>query len=157
MGTPTKLKQPLALNAEKLLVIAEDLRAEVSTSTFVTCSEVPIGELNGVVFYLSAVCRDEAEDRHGFEQVLSNFECLTLEPTQPLDAMEDDRYPEAKAAVMNSGRASISYVQRKLVIGYNRAARLLQRMEDEGMLKPMDDKGVRAIVVAASGSQGGAA
>lgn len=157
MSNPTKPKQPLALNAERLLVIAEDLRADVSTSTFVTCSEVPIGEVNGVVFYLCAVCRDEAEDRHGFEQVLSNFECITLEPTQPLNAMEDDRYEEAKAAVMNSGRASISYVQRNLVIGYNRAARLLERMESDGVVSRMDASGVRTIVAAASGAEGGVA
>ena len=59
----------------------------------------------------------------------------------------DPLYDKAVQVVMLNQRASISLVQRHLVIGYNRAAHLLEEMETKGVLGPMMSNGVRAILV----------
>ena len=45
-----------------------------------------------------------------------------------------------------SGRASISAVQRKLKIGYNRAARMIEEMERQGIVTPMASDGSREVI-----------
>ena len=59
----------------------------------------------------------------------------------------DPLYDEAVDAVLSGGRPSISLVQRKLRVGYNRAARLIEDMEKAGLVSPMDDTGARKILV----------
>ncbi len=64
------------------------------------------------------------------------------------DAESDEPlYDEAVAFVLESRRASISSVQRKLRVGYNRAARLIEAMEQAGLVSPMDSNGSRQILV----------
>lgn len=58
----------------------------------------------------------------------------------------DEMYPHAVKFVMDSQKATISGVQRELRIGYNRAARLLERMEVEGKIGPMGTDGVRPVI-----------
>jgi len=50
----------------------------------------------------------------------------------------DEKYREAVALVTNLGQASISLIQRKLRIGYNRAARMIEKMEEDGIVGPSD-------------------
>ena len=59
---------------------------------------------------------------------------------------DDDLYNQAVAIVRNDKKTSISYVQRRLRIGYNRAAVLIERMEEEGVLSPADHTGKREIL-----------
>ncbi|MCX5881021.1 MAG: DNA translocase FtsK, partial [Deltaproteobacteria bacterium] len=61
----------------------------------------------------------------------------------------DDRYDDAVALVTKTRQASISMVQRHLRIGYNRAARIIETMEKEGVIGPSD--GVKAREVLARG------
>ena len=63
------------------------------------------------------------------------------------DAEYDEKYDEAVAVVTQSGQASISYVQRRLRIGYNRAARLIEMMEHEGIIGPQIGTKPREILV----------
>ncbi len=65
----------------------------------------------------------------------------------------DALYDEAAAIVLKDRRASISYVQRKLRIGYNRAARLLEDMEKAGLVSALQSNGNREILVPASGGE----
>jgi S-DNA-T family DNA segregation ATPase FtsK/SpoIIIE len=59
------------------------------------------------------------------------------------DEMEkDEKYDRAVELVLQTGQASISMIQRKLRVGYNRAARMIEIMEREGIVGPSD--GVRA-------------
>ena len=58
---------------------------------------------------------------------------------------EDALYDEAVAFVTESGRASISAVQRKFRIGYNRAARMVEEMERAGVVSPMNSNGSREV------------
>ena len=62
------------------------------------------------------------------------------------DAESDPLYDEAVAVVLESGKASISSVQRKLRVGYNRAARLIEQMEASGVVSPMSSNGSREIL-----------
>ncbi|MDC0546832.1 DNA translocase FtsK 4TM domain-containing protein [Gammaproteobacteria bacterium] len=59
----------------------------------------------------------------------------------------DDLYDEAVSFVLESRRASISAVQRKLRIGYNRAARLIETMEESGLVSEMSSNGSREVLV----------
>ncbi len=54
------------------------------------------------------------------------------------DEMVDERYDDAVALVAEMRQASISMIQRRLRIGYNRAARIIERMEQEGIVGPSD-------------------
>jgi S-DNA-T family DNA segregation ATPase FtsK/SpoIIIE len=58
----------------------------------------------------------------------------------------DDRFQEAVDLVRRQGKASISIVQRHLRIGYNRAARIIEDMEREGIIGPQDGSRPRAIL-----------
>jgi S-DNA-T family DNA segregation ATPase FtsK/SpoIIIE len=62
-------------------------------------------------------------------------------------ADSDDPYDQAVAIVLRDGKASTSYVQRRLGIGYNRAASLIERMEKEGIIGPANHAGKREILV----------
>jgi len=62
----------------------------------------------------------------------------------------DALYDQAVAVVLKNRRASISLVQRHLRIGYNRAARLLEQMEQSGVVSPMQSNGNRDILVPAT-------
>jgi len=59
----------------------------------------------------------------------------------------DPMYDQAVAVVIKSRRASISFVQRQLRIGYNRSARLLEQMEAAGLISAMQTNGNREIIV----------
>jgi len=61
---------------------------------------------------------------------------------EPLDEM----YDAAVRVVTESGKASISYVQRRLQVGYNRAARMVEQMEREGVVSAADHRGVREVL-----------
>lgn len=58
---------------------------------------------------------------------------------------DEDLYAQAVEIVRNDKKTSISYVQRRLRIGYNRAALLIERMEDEGIISAPDHAGKRVI------------
>jgi S-DNA-T family DNA segregation ATPase FtsK/SpoIIIE len=63
------------------------------------------------------------------------------------DKEYDERYDDAVALVTKSGQASISMIQRHLRIGYNRAARIVEMMESEGVVGPADGAKPREVLV----------
>jgi S-DNA-T family DNA segregation ATPase FtsK/SpoIIIE len=67
------------------------------------------------------------------------------------DDADDDLYEEARAAVEEAGRASTSYLQRKLKIGYSRAARLMDVLEAKGIIGGADGSKPREVLSAAGG------
>ncbi|MEK7231301.1 MAG: DNA translocase FtsK 4TM domain-containing protein, partial [Pseudomonadota bacterium] len=69
------------------------------------------------------------------------------------DAESDPLYDQAVEIVLKTRRASISLVQRHLRIGYNRAARLIEQMEREGLVSVMQSNGNREVLVPASASE----
>lgn len=65
------------------------------------------------------------------------------------DAEQDPLYDQAVQVVMETRKASISGVQRRLKIGYNRAARMVESMEEAGLVGPLQPNGSREILVPA--------
>ena len=63
------------------------------------------------------------------------------------DGEQDDLYDEAVRIVAESRRASISHLQRRLKIGYNRAARLVETMEAAGVVSQLQSNGGREVLV----------
>ena len=64
---------------------------------------------------------------------------------------EDALYDTAVAVVIKDRKCSTSYIQRKLAIGYNKAARLVEQMEDQGLVSPANHVGKREILVPEQG------
>ncbi len=60
---------------------------------------------------------------------------------------DDALYDQAVAIVAKDRKCSTSYIQRKLAIGYNKAARLVEQMEDEGVVSPANHVGKREVLV----------
>ncbi|MFD1746330.1 DNA translocase FtsK 4TM domain-containing protein [Rhizobium helianthi] len=90
----------------------------------------------GAPQYLDAITADDDEDGEGGGPA----------GTANLSDSEDP-YDQAVAIVLRDGKASTSYIQRRLGIGYNRAASLIERMEQEGIIGPANHAGKREILV----------
>jgi S-DNA-T family DNA segregation ATPase FtsK/SpoIIIE len=80
------------------------------------------------------------------ESVIKIAEAASEEENGYDDEM-DEKYDEAVALVCESGQASISMVQRRLRVGYNRAARMIETMEREGVVGPADGSKPREVLV----------
>jgi S-DNA-T family DNA segregation ATPase FtsK/SpoIIIE len=87
--------------------------------------------------YLDAVTEDPEEDGDNSDPygLHSNAEA------------GDDLYDKALAIVARERKATISYIQRRLEIGYNRAARLIERMEADGVISKPNHKGLREVLL----------
>ena len=73
----------------------------------------------------------------------------TIESTEIEDDLDevDELFEEAKKIILTEKRTSISYLQRRLQIGYNRAANIIEQMERKGILSPPNAKGQREILI----------
>lgn len=69
-----------------------------------------------------------------------------------LDADNDPFYGPAVEIVLKEKKVSISLVQRQLKIGYNRAARLIEKMEANGLVSPMTPSGTRTLIKVKAGA-----
>jgi S-DNA-T family DNA segregation ATPase FtsK/SpoIIIE len=69
------------------------------------------------------------------------------------DGCKNDLYDQAVACVLRDKRVSTSYIQRRLQIGYNRAASLMERMEKEGIVSPPNHSGKRMILLSSHDGQ----
>jgi DNA segregation ATPase FtsK/SpoIIIE, S-DNA-T family len=91
----------------------------------------------GVPEYLDSITVDDEIDADNYEQVAG-----------AMNAEESgDLYDKAVAIVLRDKKASTSYIQRRMAIGYNRAASLIERMEKEGLVGPANHAGKREILV----------
>ncbi|HEY5066086.1 MAG TPA: DNA translocase FtsK 4TM domain-containing protein [Xanthobacteraceae bacterium] len=101
----------------------------------------------GVPQYLEAVTAEEPEDGDG---------AAVFDGTPMGMASEGegaDLYQQAVQVVTRDRKASTSYIQRRLQIGYNRAASLMERMEKEGIVGQPNHAGKREILVEAAGEE----
>ena len=60
--------------------------------------------------------------------------------------LNDDLFNQAVEVIMKDKRVSTSYIQRKLQIGYNRAARIIEEMEKQGIISAPNNQGKREIL-----------
>jgi len=109
------------------------------------------------------VSDDEVEKVVAFlkaQGVPEYLEAVTAEPEEGEDPFAfgdegggsgDDLYDQAVAIVARDRRASTSYVQRRLQIGYNRAARLIEMMEEQGVVSPPNHAGKREVLLGEGG------
>lgn len=95
----------------------------------------------GTPTYLSDVT-EETEETGGYNAL-----------TQGSGNATNDLFDQAVAIVARDRKASTSYIQRRLSIGYNRAASLIERMEQEGMISPPNHAGKREILLPEDGEQ----
>ncbi len=70
------------------------------------------------------------------------------------DDVDDDMFVEAKQVVEEAGKASTSYLQRKLRIGYARAARIMDLLEEKGVIGPADGARPRDVLTREGGGSG---
>ena len=70
------------------------------------------------------------------------------------DDYDDVLYQEARHLVIETGKASASLLQRRLRVGYARAARLLDLLEEQGIVGPQEGARPREVFVASGGSEG---
>jgi S-DNA-T family DNA segregation ATPase FtsK/SpoIIIE len=88
--------------------------------------------------YLEAVTAAEEEEGGGDNPVFDAGE---------FGSGSGDLYDQAVAVVLRDKKASTSYIQRRLQIGYNRAASLMERMEKEGIVGAANHAGKREILL----------
>ena len=91
--------------------------------------------------YLDAITAEDEEDGDG-----------DAPPLGSMDAEESgDLYDRAVAIVLRDQKCSVSYIQRRLSVGYNKAASLVERMEREGVIGAPNHSGKRTILVGEAG------
>ncbi len=95
--------------------------------------------------YLDAVTADETESGAAADDDGAVFD------KSDMGAASEDPYEQAVAVVLRDNKASTSYIQRRLQIGYNRAASIMERMETEGIVGPANHAGKREILVETQG------
>ncbi|ALE03178.1 DNA translocase FtsK [Bartonella ancashensis] len=98
------------------------------------------GEVEQVVAHLKAQARPDY-----LEVITQETEDHSADVA--LASVGSDLYSQAVAIVLRDRKASISYIQRRLGVGYNRAASLIERMEEEGIIGPANHAGKRDILV----------
>jgi S-DNA-T family DNA segregation ATPase FtsK/SpoIIIE len=85
------------------------------------------------------------QGKPAYDESITEYEPEAAEGEKP-DADFDEKYDEAVQLVTDLGQASISLVQRYMKIGYNRAARIIERMEAEGVVGPSDGAKPRKVL-----------
>lgn len=107
------------------------------------------GEVLGLVDHLKA--QGEPEYRHEVFEVKSPDEQLQGAG----DDEKDSKYDEAAGLVVEKGQCSVSMVQRYLRIGYNRASRIVEQMEQDGLVTPPGSGGMRKVLARSEADGGG--
>ncbi len=143
-----------ASGAEKLLGAGDMLYqgGEMSKPQRLQSAYITETEVKKVVKYLADTYKDE---------IMGEINLTTTEPGKDsifeanLDeediGEEDDMYEQAKQVVMETSKASTSFLQRKLGVGYSRAARLMDMLEKHGVIGPANGAKAREVYGAGGG------
>ena len=99
-------------------------------------------EVKDVINYLKAGIENEYLNEIIDESNNNDLKTLYSEGNDD----DDELYKDAVAIVIESEKASISYLQRKLKIGYNRAARMIEKMEEMGIVTAIQKNGTRNVI-----------
>ncbi len=105
------------------------------------------GEVKKVVEYLADAYKDEIMEEITLTAgSISPDKSIFESNIDDEDSVDDELYEEARIAVMEAGKASTSYLQRKLKLGYARAARLIDALEERGVIGPGEGAKPREIL-----------
>lgn len=132
--------------AEKLLGAGDMLylSGDMSKPIRIQSAFISETELKNVVSYL----KEHNSDLPPSDLNLASEEKGNALFSTALDSLggdDDDMYEDARMAVIEAGKASASYLQRKLKVGYARAARLLDMLEERGVIGPGDGAKPREV------------
>ena len=104
-------------------------------------------EIKNVVAYLKKQDAAQSLDTLNFDEKQGGTGDSFIGSIHGDDSEDDDElYEDAKAAVIEAGKASTSYIQRRLRVGYSRAARLVDLLEDRGVISAADGAKPRSIL-----------
>lgn len=136
------------VGAERLLGQGDMLylSGELSKPTRLQSAFISNDELMRVVDYLKNQDAAYALDTVNFDDDSDNSPDAFFSASIGSDEDEDELYSEAKQAVIEANKASTSFLQRKLRIGYSRAARLIDALEENGIIGAQDGAKSRAIL-----------
>ena len=131
------------LGAGDMLYSSGEAQPERLQSAFISETEV-----KKVVKYLADAYRDEVSDEITLTSGSISADKSIFEASLGSGDGEDDdeMYEEARACVIEAGKASTSYLQRKLKLGYARAARLMDVLEERGVIGPGDGAKPREVL-----------
>lgn len=137
--------------AEKLLGAGDMLylSGEMSKPQRIQSAYVSEEEVKRIVKFLKKSYRDELNEEIDFGNTQELDRNVLFESSLDSDENDDDLYEDAKRAVIDAGKASTSYIQRKLRVGYARAARLMDILEERGVVGPADGAKPREILLGA--------
>jgi len=125
--------------AEKLLGAGDMLylSGDMSKPVRLQSAFISENEVKKVVAYLKETVAGEAPNEINFSAEEKGNALYSGSAIDDLDGGgDDDLYEDAREAVIAAGKASASYLQRKLKVGYARAARLLDMLEERGVIGP---------------------
>jgi S-DNA-T family DNA segregation ATPase FtsK/SpoIIIE len=130
------------LGAGDMLYSSGEAQPERLQSAFISESEV-----KKVVKYLADTYKDEVSEGIALSEGSISADKSIFESTLEDDGGDDDEmYEEARQCVIEAGKASTSYLQRKLKLGYARAARLMDKLEEKGVIGPGDGAKPREVL-----------
>ena len=131
------------LGAGDMLYSSGEAQPERLQSAFISETEV-----KKVVKYLADAYRDEVSEEISLTSGSISADKSIFEASLEDGGGEDDdeMYEEARACVIEAGKASTSYLQRKLKLGYARAARLMDVLEERGVIGPGDGAKPREVL-----------
>jgi S-DNA-T family DNA segregation ATPase FtsK/SpoIIIE len=144
MDSRTILDSP---GAETLVGRGDSLfmTADLSKPKRIQCCYTNDRDIKRVVTYLKEQMDEPMEYNEDITEKRTNSTLMG----SVSDNEDDELYDEAKTTVIKAGKASASYLQRRLKIGYARAARLLDLLEEHGIIGPGDGAKPRDILVSA--------
>ena len=135
--------------AEKLLGAGDMLYqgAEMSKPMRIQSAYISEKEVKSVTKYLRDAYAEELQDEINFsgENVSNAIFSANLGDDDNMGD-DDELYEEARETVMQAGKASTSYLQRKLRVGYARAARLMDMLEERGVIGPGEGAKPREVI-----------
>lgn len=130
------------LGAGDMLYSSGKAQPERLQSAFLTETEV-----KDVTRYLADAYRDEIMAEINISGgSISNDKSIFESTLDSDDEDDDEMYEEARQCVIEAGKASTSYLQRKLKLGYARAARLMDKLEERGVIGPGDGAKPREVL-----------
>ncbi|EFX3616576.1 cell division protein FtsK, partial [Campylobacter jejuni] len=132
-----------AMGAESLLGRGDCLFTPPGTSSIVRL-HAPFAsefEIEKIVDFL----KDQQSVEYD-ESFLKDQQSAGVTTNESFDGEVDELYEEAKRVILEDGKTSISYLQRRLKIGYNRSANIIEQLTQNGVLSEPDAKGQREIL-----------
>ncbi len=134
--------------AEKLLGAGDMLylSGEMSKPHRIQAPYVSEEEVKGIVKYLKDSHSDELPDEIDLTEVMHDNSVFSASVGGDDENDDDDLYEEAKRVIIEAGKGSTSFLQRKLRVGYARAARLMDMLEERGVVGPAEGSKAREVI-----------